>query len=135
VNTVVIDIDTVTVTTPENHTSTIQINDDLTIEFTYPTMASLGNVLQKKDQVVLAGPVIAASIKTVVNKEGVVYEARDHSQEEWIEFVESMPVKCLENCAQFFQTMPKLRYETEFKCTKCGYAEPLVLEGIGDFFE
>jgi hypothetical protein len=36
---------------------------------------------------------------------------------------------------EFFETIPKISKEIDFKCGKCGYEEKMVLEGIQNFFD
>ena len=135
INTVAINLDEIRIDTPEGHTNVVRVSDELTIEFKYPTMESMGDLLSSKRDLVLAGPIIAASIKSVTNNDGTVYEAQDYTKDEWLEFVDAMPLQYLEKCADFFKTMPKLKHEVTFKCVKCGYEEPITFEGIADFFD
>jgi hypothetical protein len=34
----------------------------------------------------------------------------------------------------FFESMPKIKKEVDFNCTKCGYKENIVVEGLQNFF-
>ena len=65
---------------------------------------------------------------TLVRKEATI------TQEELLEFVESMQAKDLEKIKFFFDTMPKMKKDIEFKCNKCGHEETIELEGIQNFF-
>ena len=60
--------------------------------------------------------------------------AEDSTEEELIEFVESMQAKDLEKIKSFFDTMPKMKRNIDFKCNKCGHEEKIELEGIQNFF-
>jgi len=48
--------------------------------------------------------------------------------------LESMQAKDLEKIKFFFDTMPKMKKDIEFKCNKCGHEEKIELEGIQNFF-
>ena len=133
INSVRINIDDVRIETPEGHTTTVAITDDLTLEFQYPCMDSLG--LMTRGSAEQTAPIIASCIKTIVEKDGKIHEAIDYSKEDMQAFVESMPISSVQKCNQFFLTMPKVRVRTQFACTKCGYNEPITLEGLDDFFE
>jgi hypothetical protein len=39
-----------------------------------------------------------------------------------------------EKVKTFFDTMPKLKKNVEFKCGKCGYSENIEVEGLQNFF-
>ena len=40
----------------------------------------------------------------------------------------------LEQIRLFFETMPKMRKDIDFKCNKCGHEEIIEVEGIQNFF-
>lgn len=130
VNDVQILLDDVSIHAPEGHQSVIPVTDEITVEFTYPTLGTSPN-----DTSVLTPEYIARSIKSVVQlSNGAIWETRDIKIEELIAFVESWPITALEKCRAFFDTLPTIYYRTEFKCGKCGYTEPLVFESLLDFF-
>jgi len=66
--------------------------------------------------------------------EDSLYYAKDSSREELIEFLDSLQSKELEKVKVFFDTLPKVKKDLEFKCNKCGYNENITLEGIQSFF-
>lgn len=61
-----------------------------------------------------------------------VYEAE--TEEEKIQFIESMNAKQLQNVSDFFTDMPRIRKEITYKCEGCGQEDTVVLEGLADFF-
>jgi hypothetical protein len=79
------------------------------------------------------------------------YPAKDHTEKELTDFVESLTDEHFQKITHFFDTMPVLRHEIELHCTNkikgkgkgkskgkeekvCGYKEPLILEGLASFF-
>jgi hypothetical protein len=40
----------------------------------------------------------------------------------------------LEKVSKFFSTLPKIKKDVHFNCTKCGYQEEITLEGVQSFF-
>lgn len=58
----------------------------------------------------------------------------EFTTEEMEEFYNSMTIDQKSKIKEFLDTMPIVRYDTEFKCQKCGKTEPLVIEGLEDFF-
>jgi len=79
--------------------------------------------------------IIAATIKSIVESDGTVHEARDYTKVELEEFIDALTLRQIDACQVFFSSMPSLKYETTFTCSKCGYTEQLVFEGLADFFD
>jgi DNA-directed RNA polymerase subunit M/transcription elongation factor TFIIS len=63
-----------------------------------------------------------------------IYYAKDATEEELVEFIESMQSKDLEKIKHFFENMPKILKDVDFKCNKCGYEEKITVEGLESFF-
>jgi len=63
-----------------------------------------------------------------------LYYAKDSTKEELMEFLDSLQSKDLEKIKTFFDTMPKLKKNVDFRCNKCGYHENMELEGLQSFF-
>jgi predicted nucleic-acid-binding Zn-ribbon protein len=55
-------------------------------------------------------------------------------KEEINEFIDGMTRDQFEKVKDFFDTMPKLKKNVDFKCGKCGYSENIEIEGIQNFF-
>ena len=56
------------------------------------------------------------------------------TKEELEEFIDNLQTKDLEKIKEFFESMPKLAKDIDFKCSKCGYEDKIHLEGIDSFF-
>ena len=133
---VVIPVDEIAIITPENHTNIVKITDELTIEFQYPTIKLIGELLSKRtSDPTLSTDIIAATIKSIVESDGTVHEARDYTKVELEEFIDALTLQQVDACQVFFSSMPSLKYETTFICSKCGYTEQLVFQGLADFFD
>jgi len=135
-NPISVPLDDIKVVVPDEHTNIIPINDDITIEFQYPTIAVMHQVLiGKKDTVAFTTEVLGLCIKSIVEKDGTVHEARDSTPAELQEFIDTLSIQQIERVQAFFNTMPTVTYDTTFVCDKCGYTEPLRFEGLQDFFD
>ena len=135
-NPISVPLDEIKVVVPDEHTNIIPINDDITIEFQYPTIAVMQQVLTgKKDTVAFTSEVLSLCIKSIVEKNGTVHEARDSTPEELREFIDTLSIQQIERVQAFFNTMPTVTYDTTFACSECGYTEPLRFEGLQDFFD
>lgn len=113
------------------HTNKIEINDKLGIVMRYPTFKMMENT--KGDETQRIMDVITESIDYIYDEENVYYR-KDVPKKELIEFIESMTKEQFQKVQQFFETLPKIKKEIDFKCSKCGYNEHIVVEGIQNFF-
>lgn len=116
----------------EKHTNKIQLTDKLGIVMKYPNMQFLGNETSG-DEFDMIVNLIVDCIDYIYDEESIYY-AKDSSREELIEFLDSLQSKELEKVKVFFDTLPKVKKDLEFKCNKCGYHENITLEGIQSFF-
>jgi hypothetical protein len=120
---------------PQNnpiHTSKIELSSNLGIVMKYPKMSFMNN-MDSKDEFDAILNIIVDCIDYIYDEDNVYY-AKDTDRKELVEFVESLQSKDLDKIKQFFDTMPKMKKEVEFKCKKCGYNEKLELEGLQSFF-
>ena len=85
----------------------IMINDEIGIEFRYPTVGDMGGV-EQLDQGSQTVEVIKKSIKSIYTEEDV-FLAKDTSDKELTEFVENLTVQQLEKLGGFFQSLQRLQ--------------------------
>ena len=101
----------------------------------YPNFGGIDSVSKEGDinatNVVLK--TVISSIDYIYDKENVYY-AKDASEEELTDFVESLNREQFAMIQTFFESIPRLKKEIKFKCQKCGYEEEILLEGIQSFF-
>ena len=116
----------------EGHTNKIQITEKLGIVMKYPNFETL----KKFKDVSEADSIIKMTVNCIdyVYDADKIYYAKDSQEEDLIEFIESMQSKDLEKIKNFFDTMPKIRKDVDFKCNKCGHEEKIEVEGIQNFF-
>ena len=55
-------------------------------------------------------------------------------EEELVDFIEGMQSKDLVKVKDFFDKMPKISKDLDFKCGKCGHEEKITVEGLESFF-
>lgn len=130
---ITVDLDEISITTPEAHTSLIVLKDGVIVEMGYPPLSAVESFSMSEDINVWV-PFIASCIRTITDASGEVYEAKDYTQQELVEWIESIGVSDLEGFQQFYETMPSLSYTTTFKCPRCQYEEPMTLRGLETFF-
>jgi len=116
----------------EGHTNKIEITEKMGIIMKYPSFETLKRFDAENE----ADSIIKITVSCIdyVYDSDSIYYAKDSTEEELIEFVESMQAKDLEKIKTFFDTMPKMKKDIDFKCNKCGHEEKIELEGIQNFF-
>ena len=100
----------------------------------YPTLnliKNAGNLADEDVDTVLN--VIVSCIDYIYDADQMYY-AKDSTKEELLEFIENLQQEDMEKIQLFFNTMPKIAKELDFKCKKCGYEETITVQGIQNFF-
>jgi hypothetical protein len=77
--------------------------------------------------------ILIACIDYIYDKDNIYYR-KDIDDAELTDFVDGMTREQFLKVQTFFDTMPKLTKDLEFKCGKCGYTEKIEVEGIQNFF-
>jgi len=119
----------------EGHSKKIDLTDDVGVTMTYPGFDMYDKMvaLQDESAVDVIFDIISDSIEMIYKGDEVFY-AEDHTKEELVEFLNSLSSGQFNNIRNFFQTMPYLRHEFDYTCSKCGCSEHVTLTGIEDFF-
>ena len=79
--------------------------------------------------------VIATCIAQIYDKKGEeVYDSRDSTKKELIEFIEQLNTKQFQDIQAFYDTMPKLKHTITVKNPKTEKENIVVLSGLADFF-
>jgi hypothetical protein len=134
-NTVKIDLNVLEVQPSLNpeHTNKIQITDKLGIVMKYPTFGMIDTMNLNTEDLSQILDMVVSCIDYIYDDEQVYY-AKDTTRKELVEFVENMQQADLEKVSKFFSTLPKIKKDVHFNCTKCGYQEEITLEGVQSFF-
>ena len=119
----------------EGHTNKIELDNDMGIIMTYPTI----DTFVKNDiQAVTASnmlDVIGSCILQIYEKGGEkVYEAKDQTKKELSEFIDSLQTKHFQKLQSFFNSMPKLKHTIKLKNPKTKKESEIILNGLNDFF-
>ena len=112
--------------------SKIEITDKLGMIMKHPSFSTLKSLDAETEGDMIIK--MTANCIDYIYDADQIYYAKDTTQEDLIEFVENLEAKVLEKIKIFFETMPKIGKDVDFKCSKCGYEEKMRLEGIDSFF-
>ena len=129
-----IDLKEVEIQYTNDHTSTVVLNDVVSLQMKYPTYEILGRMGEGGDQQVVKATfdMIKACIDKVLVGEDEVHEFKDYSNSEVDNFIDSMTSQNFQDIQKFFDTMPKLEYTVEYKIGK--RTKTRTFSGLADFF-
>jgi len=114
------------------HTNKIELTKNLGIVMKYPNFTLIDKVKSTNDVEQILG-IIMNCVDYIYDEEKIYYK-KDISDSELTEFIESLTQKQFAKVQEFFETVPSIKKELDFKCNKCGYQEKIVIEGIQNFF-
>lgn len=129
VNNVTVDLASISVEENKEHTKEIKVSEGLMFIMKYP---DLSDVVVSNEVDSMLG-VIVESIATVIHGDEAI-EITDAEKEDLRDIIEGMTTTQFADVRKFFETMPKLKKEVEFKCKSCGKENHITLEGMADFF-
>ena len=130
-----INLSEVQVQVEEGHTNKIELTDDMGMIMTYPTIDSFTETGIQNVNASNMLDVISVCILQIYEKNGEkVYQAKDQTKKELIEFVEQLNTKQFKQLQKFFDTMPKLKHTVKVKNPKTKKSGEVVLTGLNDFF-
>ena len=119
----------------EEHTNKIELTDDMGMIMTYPTIDSFTESGIQNINASNMIDVISSCILQIYEKNGEqVYQAKDQTKKELVEFVEQLNTKQFKELQKFFDTMPKLKHTVKVKNPKTKKSSDIVLTGLNDFF-
>jgi hypothetical protein len=111
----------------------IKITDKVSLKLKYP---QFGLVTRENEFETLTELTFASIVNAIdyIYDGDQFYYAKESTQEELTEFIESLNVTQFANIEKFFQSLPILEKDVSMTCNKCGFIHNIHLEGIEDFF-
>ena len=125
-------LDSKVVTNPE-HSKKISLTETIGVVMKYPPLGMLWDNYRNKQDTENTINFMVQCIDLIWDGD-TVYPAKEHTPEELIEFIESLPDDAFRKVEKFFETMPVVSQDLHSKCNKCGYDHTIVLEGLPSFF-
>jgi len=131
-----VDLSEIMVHVDKGHNPKIELTKEMGMIMTYPSIDSLTGIDGTDVNASNMLDVIGSCISQIYDKKGEeVFDAKDQTKKELIEFVEQLNTKQFEEVQKFFDTMPKLRHTIEVENPKTKVKSKIVLQGLNDFFE
>ena len=130
-----VNIDDIKIDTSSIVDSKIELTEDIGIKLGFPQLDSIQKYTTK------GGGMTPEGVFKMINDcieyiwEGKeIYKAKDATKKELNDFIESLNTVQFNKIRDFFESMPRLRHEITWTCSKCDKSAPLLLEGIDSFF-
>ena len=108
------------------------ISDDIMIEMNYPTTELVSQV-EELDETKAVKPILRNCMVRIYDSEEI-YELKDFPDREIDNFIDNMTIEQFEKVMVFFNQVPALREEFNWKCKKCGTENSFVAQGLQSFF-
>jgi hypothetical protein len=114
------------------HTNKIQLDSKLGIMMKYPNFKLIENI-NENTEIESVMKIISNCIDYIFDENNIYYK-KDITQDELNEFIDGLTAQQFAKIQNFFNTIPKIKKDIDFKCSKCGYNEKITVEGIQNFF-
>jgi len=135
VNEVTLDLDKIIVANLEDAIDMhVKLTDDISIDLKWHTMKEKTALVGKKDsetETVIG--LISTGIETIYSGEDI-HAAKDSTNEELIDFVESLNTDQFNDIVKILANAPHLSYDLKFDCKECSKENSIALKGLVDFF-
>jgi len=128
-----LDIDDIDLMIDDDHSKEITVTDDMYLMMRYPRLSEVSvflNVVENPTESLF--DVMIACIDCVVTGDEV-QKLDDFSKEDVLSFVETFPGGTIDSIQKFFETMPKLRFQSKYT-NSAGDEKEVTLEGTETFF-
>ena len=130
-----IDLNEVKVQVEDGHTNKIELTDSMGIIMTYPNIDSFSdNGIQNINASNMLDVIGTCILQIYEDKGEKVYEAKDQTKKELVEFIEQLNTKQFQDVQKFFDTMPRLKHTIKVKNPKTKKTSEVTLSGLNDFF-
>jgi hypothetical protein len=133
------DLKEVEITENEDHSPIVKLANNIKLQMKYPTYTILGKFgLDDSPGATVKATfdMIKACIDKVVvgdGEEQEIHEFKDYSNQEVDDFIESLTSQNFRDVQNFFDTMPKLQHDVEYKVGK--KTKTRTFTGLADFFQ
>lgn len=129
-----IDLTQLQVEVPENHTTKIELFDDVGVVMKYPSISIMQRLegLEEND-IDKIFSVIADSIDFIYQGDEIFY-AKEQKSEELLQFLNNLTSEQFIKVQGFFSSMPRIKKEVQYTCPVCSREHTKVLEGMQSFF-
>tara|TARA_B100000029_G_scaffold173182_1_gene169698 strand:+ start:7377 stop:8114 length:738 start_codon:yes stop_codon:yes gene_type:complete len=115
--------------------SEIKITDDVGMKMNFPNIETVQKYANEGENI-KAQDVFHLIVECIdyIWDGDEIYKAKDSTKKELTDFLESLSSGQFTKVRDFFESIPRLQHEIEWKCSKCKKSTNLLLQGIDAFF-
>jgi hypothetical protein len=128
-----LDISEVKVEKSSDHTNKIKLNEEYILLMRYPSIDEYAGILLDNKSESQKSFDIMIKCMDMLASEKEVLKFKDFSEKEIQEFVDSLTNDVVKEIKKFFDTMPKIRFELDYKNSK-NDMKKFVIQGTETFF-
>ena len=114
--------------------TTVELTDDVGLTLSYPKVGDIekhdGSTLESFDGIM---EVLIDCIVSIYDADNI-YSAKDESRKTLKDFIDSLNSDQFSRLTKYFENLPALKHELNFKCSKCDHDNTIVLSGLQSFF-
>ena len=134
VQSVEMDLSKIYLKNSENHSNILELEgpENIKLKMKYPKYKDILILDNSEDDFETISNVIINCVEMVIQGEDV-YMMKDFTSEEKMDFFLSFNMNHVEKIKEYFSTMPKVCYDLEWVCSKCGKKESHTIEGVQSF--
>lgn len=127
-----VDLNTIAIKEQDDHTNNIKLTDSIGIIMKYPTINDIGRAGSdsKLDETF---DLIIGCMESIYD-DNQVYAIADQTIAETKSWLETLNKEHYLKIREFFETMPKIKYETNLECPSCKKESHVEIEGLNNFF-
>ena len=132
-----VNIDDVVMDTSDIKSAEIKITDDIGMKLKFPQL----DIVQKYSGGIEGEEIKSENIFKLIIEcidyiwDGdEIYKAKDSTKKDLTDFLDSLTSGQFVKVREFFESMPRLSHEIDWKCPKCEKSKSLILTGIDSFF-
>ena len=131
-----INLEDISLNTKEIKSPEINITKDIGLKLQYPRIETVQKYASDGEDIKSENvfKLIVECIDYIWDGDEV-YKAKDSTKKELDEFIESLSSSQFIKVREFFESMPRLSHEIDWKCPKCEKYKSLLIQGIDSFFE
>jgi hypothetical protein len=114
--------------------NSIMLTDTVGIKLKYPTITASALMKDGDDEFTAYLNLIELCTEYLYD-DAQVYSVKDMQEGEFKNFIENLTQEQYATIKTFFDDIPKIVYDADLTCGKCGKLHQIHLEGLSDFFD
>lgn len=125
-------LDDIKIIENKSHSNIIKLTNEISLKMKYPSLDMLTQIKNIDIDIERGFEVMISCVESIIEGDNV-YNLKDYADEEIKEFFDNLGLDEMTKIQQFFDTLPKMRYEHQYKL-KDGTTKTFVVEGTESFF-